>query len=111
MGDILPIRTDTDDALYFPPFNIGIAEFATLMSSDKEFAVFRCFNALTSRTLLTMQTRLIELGEELYETERLDYCTVSSDRSIDEHRRDDPERRQLVLNELPDLLEKYRKSG
>jgi len=91
----------------------GYPALASFIGSDKDFFIFRRFNALSARSLLYLQDELIELEDKLLEIDlresrsggRLELWNLHS------RREDSNRQRKALMAEAREKLREYRKRG
>jgi hypothetical protein len=79
----------------------GFSELAFLISTDQDFSVFRRFDELSARNLLSMQFELIQIDKELHALDGLDLSGQLSG--------NDKNSRDALMARLQPLMKKYRK--
>ena len=91
----------------------GYPALARFIGSDKDFFIFRRFNALSARSLLYLQDELIELEDKLL---AIDLRESQSRGQVElwnlhSRREDSSQQRKALMAEAREKLREYRKLG
>ena len=110
MGNNYP-NFDKEDARSIPLKYIGYRVFSQWVATDQSFFVVRRFGALGARVALSLQDKVVMREEELEALDKESSRKDENDSKIINNGtfRDDivKRRRELIEDELPDMLTKY----
>lgn len=85
---------------------IGYKGYASFISSDSDFLIFRRFDTLSARTALLLQDEISELEERLDELDQA-YSRKNANDVNNGTLRDDLDDRTLILNAISTKLYRY----